>query len=347
MAGEVTNVFELESLAKERLDEDVYHYLAEGADDGVTLAANTTAFQELQIRARRLIDVSVVDTTTQLFGESFDSPIFLSPVGFQVGFHPNGEPAVARAAAARGHLMIVSSASTFSVGEISEAGGRPVWFQLYPTADRSITKKLLERAEAAGCPAVALTVDTPVLGNRQKHGDYLKLLMKADRIRMANYEGIRTDQSILDPSMSWDMVSWLKENSAMKVVLKGIVTREDATLALEHGADGLIVSNHGGRQEESNRGTIECLPEVAEAVAGRIPVLLDGGVRRGTDVLKALALGATAVGIGRPYIWGLAARGQAGVEDVLDILQEELVRAMQLAGAPSIERIASDHVKWK
>ncbi len=192
---------------------------------------------------------------------------------------------------------------------------------------------------------MVLTVDTPVLGNRERHGDYLAKML-AGGTRMGNYEGLRTDEPIIDPTMTWDMLDWLRENCGMKLVVKGIVTHEDTERCVERGVDAIIVSNHGGRQEESNRGTIECLPEVVEA-AGDIPVLIDGGFRRGTDVFKALALGARAACVGRPYVWGLAALGAQGVELAVEILRTELVRTMQLAGTTSLATIEASHVEWK
>ncbi len=326
------NVFQIAAIAKERLGDDAYGYLEGGADDLYTVRANLEAYRKLQIRARRLVDVREIDTTVSLLGETHASPILLAPVGLQMAFHAKGELPTARAAAARNRRMIVSSVSNYSVGEIAAAGGTPVWFQLYPTPDREITRGLLRRAEQVGCRVVVLTVDTPVFGNREQGGDTLQRLLK--ETRLGNYEGLRRNEPINDSSMTWDMVGWLKSNCRMQVVLKGIVTREDAELSVRHGADGIIVSNHGGRQEESNRATVDSLPEVVAVVEGRIPVLLDGGIRRGTDIFKALALGANAVCIGRPFCWGLAAWGQQGVERVLDLLHAELVRAMQLCGTP-------------
>ena len=338
------NVFDLEARARERLGEEAFAYLAGGSDDERTLAANHEDFARIGIRARRLVDVRDVETGVALLGERWPAPIFLSPVGFQTLFDPEGELATARAAAAAGHRMIVSSASNHSVGEIAEAAGRAVWFQLYPTPDRSITRRLLERAEAAGCPVVVLTVDTPVFGNRERHADYLETLANRGVVRLGNYEGIRTDEPMTDPALTWEIVDWLKTACGMKVVLKGIVTREDAALSVERGADGVIVSNHGGRQLESDRSTIACLPEVVEAVGGRVPVMLDGGVRRGTDIFKALALGAAAVGIGRPYIWGLAAGAERGVARALEILRTELERTLRLAGTPRLSAIGPGSV---
>ena len=337
------NVFHLEDAARARLSDEAYEYLAGGADDMRTVAANEAGYRAFGIRERRLVDVSRVDTSLELFGSELASPILLAPVGFQGIFHAEGELATARAAAARGHRMFVSSVSNSSVSEIAQAGGAEVWFQLYPTTDRAVTRGLLERAERAGCGVVALTVDTPVIGNREASATTVQKMI-AGSVRMGNFEGLGTFTTVTDPSMTWDMVAWLRANTRMKLVLKGIVTHEDAALAIEHGVDGVIVSNHGGRQLESDRATVACLPEVAETIHGRIPVLLDGGIRRGTDVFKALALGARAVCIGRPFCWGLAAFGRAGVERALELLQAELVRDMQLAGAPNLAAITRDCV---
>lgn len=333
------NVYQLKAVARTQLSTSAYDYLAGGADDNRTVTANEKAYLQFQIRARRLVDVREIDTSLEILGERLESPILLAPVGFQKVFHPEGELASARAAANLKHRMLVSSVSNYSVGEIVTAGQTPVWFQLYPTPNRKVTLGLLRRAEAAGCSVLVLTVDTPVIGNRELHGTTLAELLKGEAMRLGNYEGIRSGEPITDPSMTWDMVTWLKSHCSMKVVLKGIVTREDAELSVKHGADSVIVSNHGGRQLESDRGTVECLPEVVDAIAGRMPVLLDGGIRRGTDIFKALALGADAICIGRPYCWGLAAYGQAGVEQALDLLQAELVRAMRLAGVTTLSGI--------
>ena len=335
--ADAQNVFDLEAAARRALSGETYAYLSGGADDMRTVTANHEAFEHVQIRARSLVDVSNIDTTLTLFGQSLRSPILLAPVGFQSVFHPEGELATARAAAARGHQMILSSVSTFAVGDVARSGGQPLWFQLYPTTNRAVTRGVLGRAEAAGCPVVLLTVDTPVTGNREGHITSLNRLLR--EAPLGNFEGLRTNETVTDPTMTWDMIGWLRSNTSMKVVLKGIVTREDALLAVEHGVDGIVVSNHGGRQLESDRSTLACLPEVVAAVGGRMPVLIDGGIRRGTDIFKALALGADAIAIGRPYCWGLDGNGQRGVERALELLQAELVRAMQLAGTPRLSNI--------
>jgi isopentenyl diphosphate isomerase/L-lactate dehydrogenase-like FMN-dependent dehydrogenase len=339
-------VSQLEHAARFALDRDAWEYLAGGADDMRTVARNVSAFREIQIRARRLVDVRDVDTSVRLFGVAHKTPILLAPVGFQQLFHPQAELASARAAAARGHGMILSSVANRAVEQVVTTGVSPLWFQLYPTTNRSVTEGLLRRAESAGCEVVALTIDSPVLGNRERYGTRLADMLASGELPLANYEGLGEYQSFDDASLTWDMVGWIRDHCDMHVVLKGVVTAEDAELAVTHGADGLIVSNHGGRQEESDRSTIECLPEVVAAVDGAMPVLIDGGFRRGTDVFKALALGADAVCIGRPYVWGLSAFGQEGVEHALDLLSAELVRIMQLAGVTTIAGIDERFVEF-
>jgi isopentenyl diphosphate isomerase/L-lactate dehydrogenase-like FMN-dependent dehydrogenase len=240
--------------------------------------------------------------------------------------------------------MIASTVSSYSIHEISEAGGRAPWFQLYPGADRTGTERLVRLAESAGCRVLVLTVDTPVVGNREGHRDYLEMILSEGKTVLGNFVELGEEPNLSTESMTWNDLSWLCSMTDMKVVVKGIVTREDAEQVVKNGAAGIIVSNHGGRQEESNRGSLECLPEVVAGTNGRIPVLMDGGIRRGTDVFKALALGAHAVCIGRPYMWGLAAFGQAGVERVLEILDEEFIRIQQLSGVPNIADIGRDSI---
>ena len=339
------NVFDLERLSRKVMGEDALLYLNGGSDDLRTVKLNAEAYQEIQIRARRLIDVTNVSTSVKLFGQTLENPIILSPVGFQKFFHPDGEIGSAKASVKKKHQMIVSSVSNYSVNEIADQSQAKLWFQLYPTVDRKVTKKLLERAERAGCKVCVLTVDSPVLGNRERSGSTLSKLMDDKVLKMGNYEGILPEGTTFDDAgMTWDIIAWLRANCDMKIVLKGIVTREDAALSINHNVDGIIVSNHGGRQLESLRSTIDCLPEIVEEIDGKIPILIDGGIRRGTDIFKALALGATAVCIGRPFCWGLGALGQQGVEMVLDLLKAELIRDMQLAGTASIEKISRNHV---
>ncbi len=339
------NVLEFEALARAKLDDESYAFLAGAADDGRTLDRNSRAFHDVQIRTRRLIDVSHIDTSITLLGESLPSPIMLAPVGVQGIFHPEGELASARAAARKGHMFISATLANHPLAEVATAYGRPPWFQLYTTADRKVSAGLLDQANACGCPVCVLTVDVPMLGNRESQRTFLERTLPT--LSFGNLDPLGGFISPGDPALTWDIIPWIRQRTDMKLLLKGIVTREDTQLAIEHGVDGIIVSNHGGRQEESDRATIESLPEVVEAVGGpggRVPVIFDSGVRRGTDVFKAIALGASAVAIGRPYIWGLAADGQSGVEQVLDILDAELIHIMRLAGTTSIDRITSTHV---
>ena len=310
------------------------------------------------MRVRRLIDVRKIDTSVELFGTRFNLPIGLAPTGGNKFCHPLGEIAVARAAKETSTLQILSIFSTTSVEDVNREQGEPVWFQLYPGEDWSITTALLKRVEQAGCPVVVLTVDMQGGSNRETR----KRLTKTDNRdcsvchnrsdphhrfrRKPMFRGLDLSQfGRLSPAgMTWEFVRRLKDATSMKLLVKGIVTWEDAELCLEYGVDGLIVSNHGGRAEASGRSTIECLPEIVKVTNGRIPVMIDGGFRRGTDVFKALALGADAVCIGRPYLWGLAAFGQKGVQAVLDILRAELMIVMRQAGTTSIDKISRNHI---
>jgi isopentenyl diphosphate isomerase/L-lactate dehydrogenase-like FMN-dependent dehydrogenase len=343
------NVMDFEEAARKVLPPAHFGYLSTGVDDDATLRANRDGYKRLQLRPKRIVDVSgKVDASIELFGKRWETPIAMCPVGSQNAFHLQGELAVARAAGARKTLQILSTNTTWPIEKVAEAAG-PVWFQLYATSSWDVCQKLVRHAESAGCPVVALTVDLTV-------GRNTETLERARRIdkrecatchtpgahynRKPMFAGIEMKGvGTYLPAMTWDFVKRLKDSTKMKLVLKGIETREDAQACCEHGVDGIIVSNHGGRAEESGRGTIECLPEVVEGAAGRIPVLVDGGIRRGTDIVKALALGARAVGVGRPYIWGLSAFGQAGVERVLEILRTELELAMRQCGARSISQI--------
>jgi len=341
------DVFQFEETIRKKLPKDVNDFISGGADDEKTIHANREAFDQVEIRARRLVNVSQINTRTEVLGQQMETPILIAPVGFQKAIHPEGELAVARAAASHKHLMIASTVSSYSIEEISQNHSGKVWFQLYPTSDRNVARDLLQRAESAGCPVAALTVDTPVLGNRENQLSFLNKVLQSDQGYLGNFKNIDLRKGLSDPAMTWDIISWMKANTKMKIVIKGVVTREDTKLCVENGADAIIVSNHGGRQEESNRGTLECLPEVVAGAEGKIPILIDGGFRRGTDIFKALAMGAKAICIGRPYVWGLGAFGQQGVEKVLDILRAELIRIMQLAGATSIDKITPAFITKK
>ena len=346
MMEHIKNIAQLQALAEKHIAEDYFHYLEGGADDQRTLSRNITAFQSIQIRPRRLVDVREVDTSVQILGQDLPSPIILAPVGWQGYFHSDGEIATARAAQSTGHLMIASTVSVHPYSDIAKELERKPWFQLYPTTDRRITKLLLKKAEDEGCTVVVLTIDLPVAGNREKHIRTLTQGLKNEQKQTGNLRGLlKEGETPWDSSMTWDIIAWLSANTQMKIVLKGILTHEDASLAVKYGADAIIVSNHGGRQLESDLATIEALSEITDAITGKIPVLFDGGIRRGTDILKALAIGADAVCIGRAYCYGLGAGGQAGVERAIQILQEELVRNMKLTGVTSIQQLNRNYVR--
>jgi len=349
--NEALNVFDFEAVARQKLPPAHFGYMATGVDDDATLRANREGFSKLQIRPRRLVDVSRVDTSTELFGVSWKTPIILAPVGSQKAFHPEGEIAVARAAGVRNHLQILSTAATASVEAVASARGGPIWYQLYPTDSWRVTQALMKRAETAGCPVLVLTVDLPAGRNTETQARFAKEdTRQCSSCHLPGWSGFLrrkpmfdgldvTGVSLLSPALTWEFVRRVKESTKMRLVVKGIETREDAALCVSHGVDGIVVSNHGGRAEESGRATIECLPEVVDAVQGTVPVLVDGGFRRGSDIFKALALGAKAICIGRPYTWGLAAFGQAGVEKVLDILTREFELMMKHVGATSLAKV--------
>jgi isopentenyl diphosphate isomerase/L-lactate dehydrogenase-like FMN-dependent dehydrogenase len=343
---EVLNIFQLDRVAQRVLSPDVYHFIAGASDDGATNQANINAYAQRSLRPRRLVDVSAVDTSTELFGKNFRSPIILAPAGDQQRIHVDGELATARAAASEPSLMICSMLTSFSISEIAAVKGN-YWFQLYPSANRAFMRKLLADAVVAGCGAIVLTVDGPTRGNHEAE-QWFRLTrdraVPAKPARLGNLEGFKGAKGIGDPEFTWDDLAWLRDNTPLPLVLKGIVTREDARLCRKYGVDGVIVSNHGGRQEGNGRGTLDVLPEIAGELKGRMPVLIDGGIRRGSDVFTALALGADAVCIGRPYLWGLGAFGQPGVEKALAILQAELVRTMIYAGTSSLPAINKDYI---
>ena len=360
--AEALNVFEFEAAARKALPPAHFGYMATGVDGDVTLKANREGFSHYQLRPRRLVDVSRIDMSTEIFGTKWDTPIVISPVGSQKAFHPEGEVAVARAAQTKKTLQVLSTVATSSVEDVTAARGAPIWYQLYATNKWDATKKMIKRVEAAGCPVLVFTVDQ--LGGRNVETQYLQ--RRLDTRQCANCHGSSSGPepnavsyyrrkpmfdglemaglNRITPELTWDYVRRLRDVTPMKIVLKGIVTREDALLCMENGVDGIIVSNHGGRGEESGRATIDSLPEVIQAVGGRIPVLVDGGFRRGTDIFKALAMGARAVCIGRPYVWGLASFGQPGVERVLDILRRELDLVMRQCGTRLLKEITPAYV---
>ena len=351
------NVAECQAAARPHLPGDVYEYYARGAEDEVTLRGNERAYRELHFRPRVLVDVTEVDTACRLLGANLPSPVILAPTAFQRLCHPEGELATARAAGRKGHLMVASTLATTSIEDIAGATSGPLWLQLYVFRDRGLTESLVRRAAAAGCRAICLTVDVPVQGNREH--DVRNAFGLDGRGEMANFAGLLQsdlpttagDSGLnafiheqFDPSLTWDAVSWLKGLGALPVVVKGIQHPDDGELAVEAGADAVVVSNHGGRQLDGAEPTIRLLPDVVAAVKGRVPVLLDGGIRRGSDVAKALCLGADAVLIGRPYLWGLTLAGEDGVGHVLGILDRELERVMALLGARDLSELGPERL---
>ena len=337
IASQALNIFQIKKVASEKLSLPVWHFIINGSDDGKTMAANREVFDEWELRVRRMIDVSNIDTSVELFGDTFPSPIILAPIGAQQRVHPEGELATANVAAKRKQLMIASMMTSYSFTEIATVGG-PLWFQMYSSPHTEMMEYMLSLAEAENTPVLVLTVDTSSRGNREGERWFRRQITQTG-MRLGNFENYKGRMMIGDPSMTWDIIKWLRDNTRMKIVLKGIVTREDAALAVDHGVDGIIVSNHGGRQEESNRATLDSLIEVLEGTQDSIPVLIDGGFRRGTDIFKALALGARAVAIGRPQAYGLGAFGQEGVDQVLRILNTELETIMKFVGATSLSAI--------
>jgi 4-hydroxymandelate oxidase len=360
--GEALDVFDFENVARKKLPPGHWGYLATGSDDDGTIRANREGFSRWDLRVRRLIDVSKVDSSVTLIGTKWPTPIVLNPVGSQRAFHPEGELAVARAAKAKNHLQVLSTVATTSIEDVSAARGEPVWYQLYHRQDWNETRQMLKRAERAGCPAVAFTVDllggsnrltmiregrrdtrtcsTCHLGGAPMPGLRGGADVGNDNRRKPMLAGLEPGTPQLDVGTpTWNYIKRIKDTTTMKVFLKGIVTREDAQLAVEHGAAGVFVSNHGGRAEGSTRATVASLPEVVAGAHGRLGIILDGGIRRGVDIFKGLALGATATGIGRPYIWGLASFGQEGVETVLAILRREFEITMKQAGTTSVKQI--------
>jgi isopentenyl diphosphate isomerase/L-lactate dehydrogenase-like FMN-dependent dehydrogenase len=354
------NVFDFEPVARKNVPPAHFGYMASGLDDEVTLRANREGFLKFQLLPHRLNDVSKIDTSVELFGTKYDSPIFVSPTGGNQFFHPDGEVAVARAARVGNHLQILSTSSNFSVEDVTKARGAPIWFQLYASPVWEVAQALIKKADAAGCPVLMVTVDR-IAGRNQ---ETLFRLMRSDTrecagchdrgsfaarvVRRHNYDGIDVTGITgggESSNLSWETIKRMRDVTRMKIVLKGIVTAADAELAVQNGIDGILVSNHGGRGEDNGRSTIDALPEIIAAVNGRIPVIVDSGFRRGTDAVKALAMGAQAVGIGRPYLWGLGAFGQEGVERVLEIVRTETRAAMQQCGARSVKELNPGFVR--
>jgi 4-hydroxymandelate oxidase len=344
--AEPLNLDDFEAIARERLESGVYGYYAGGAEDEITIRANREAFQRIALRYRVLVDVSRIDTSIRLLGTSLAVPFVVAPLALQQMAHGDGEKATARAAASAGALMTLSTASSIALEEVAAASPEaPRWFQIYCYKDRTLTERLIHRAEEAGYGAIVLTVDAPVLGRRER--DLRHPFLLPEGIAPAHLEtppptsdGTSMLKAVVtEPAMAWKDLDWLRRRSSLPLLLKGIVRGDDALRALEAGADGIWVSNHGGRQLDTAIATARALPEIADTIAGRAPVIVDGGVRRGTDVIKAIAFGASAVAVGRPVLWGLAAGGESGVATVLAMLREEVERSMALSGCRTISEI--------
>jgi 4-hydroxymandelate oxidase len=354
---EPLNLRDLEALARERLPQMTWDYYASGADDESALRRNVEAFEQLRLHYRVLVDVATRDPSTTVLGQRAAMPILVAPTAFHRLAHEDGELASVRGAGDAGTIFILSTLSNTAVEQVVAAAAGPVWFQLYVYKDRGATEALVRRVEAAGCRALVLTVDAPLLGRRErdvKNRFALPAGLGIENMYAAGYAEVphaRAESGLaayfadlLDPSLTWRAVEWLRSITSLPLLVKGVVRADDAARAIEAGAAGVVVSNHGGRQLDASPATIDVLPRVVDAVAGRGEVLLDGGVRRGADVIKAVALGARAVLVGRPVLWGLAAGGREGVAGALALLRRELDLAMALCGCPDVASMTRDLV---
>jgi len=338
---------DFERAARERLPHMAYEFVSSGAGDEISMRWNREAFDRIRLRPRVLEDVSRIDTSVTLFGETLPHPILLAPVAYQKLFHAQGEAETARGAGAAHAVCVVSTACTCSIEEIASAATSPLWLQLYLQSDREVTRDLIARAEAAGVRALCLTVDTPVLGARnrqQRAGFALPPDFTTPHLDAKGRERLSVVSATREP-ITWRDVEWLQTIAHVPVLLKGILTGDDAARAIDHGAQGIVVSNHGARNLDTVPATIDALPEVAAAVDRRVPILVDGGIRRGTDIIKSIALGANAVLIGRPYAFALAVDGANGVARAIAILREELETALALLGRASLN-VVDKTVLW-
>lgn len=345
----VVNLLQLEAAARRHLPDHVFHYIAGGAGDELTVAANRSAFDRILLHPRVLVDVSKRSQRTSVLGCELSAPLLVAPTALHGMVHREGELATARAAAAFGTTMVLSTLATQPIEDVVRVAPGSVWFQLYVYKDRGATEALVARVEAAGAKALVVTVDAPYLGLREREGAHPLLLPQdfhAPNVvagtAPARADLARTFLDLVDPSLSWKDIAWLRRHTKLPIVLKGILRADDAERALEEGVDGIVVSNHGGRQLDGVVPTIDALAPIAEVISGRVALLVDGGVRRGTDVIKALARGADAVLLGRPILWGLAAAGSRGVHSVLEMLRHELDLAMALCGCTDIASITDE-----
>jgi 4-hydroxymandelate oxidase len=342
------NLSDYETLAQTLIEPASWDYIQGGSDDEITLRANRTAFERIRLRPRMLVNGSTPDLSTTVLGTPVSMPILVAPAAYHRLAHPEGECATARGAGMAHTLMTASTFSTRSIEDIAQAAGGPLWFQLYLYQNLELSASVVRRAGAAGYRAIVLTADVPRLGHRER--DVRNNFNLPSHLSLANFPDAEPEPEqhslFLPCTPTWETIDWLKTVTSLPILVKGILTAEDALLALERGVAGIIVSNHGGRQLDSALASIEALPEIVEAVAGRCEVYLDSGIRRGADVLKALALGARAVLIGRPFFWGLAVNGAEGVHHVLEILRAELEQAMVLSGHYSLATIDRSLVKF-
>ncbi|MEJ2284831.1 MAG: alpha-hydroxy acid oxidase [Desulfobacterales bacterium] len=352
---DLVSVFDYEAAARKKLPKTAYDYYRSGANDELTLHENHAAYERIRLKPKVLIDTSKRDLTTTVLGQTLSMPIMVAPTAFHCMAHPEGEVATARAAGKAGALMMLSTLSTSSIEEVLPEATGPVWFQLYVYKDREATLSLVERAVSHGCTAIALTVDAQVWGRRERDiknrfrlpkGLSIKNLMPAGK---GDFPDEKADSGLaayvtwqFDQTLTWKDIDWLCSKAKVPVLLKGVLHPDDARRAADHGAAGIIVSNHGARQLDTVPATIEALPDLVEAVDGKLEVLIDGGIRRGTDVFKAIALGAKAVGVGRPIIWGLAVDGEQGAKRVIDIVRKDFELTMRLCGCATLADITQD-----
>lgn len=351
------NLFDFEAAAAERIEASAWDYYRSGAGDESALRRNQAAWEDLVLHYRVLVDVARRSTRTTVLGHELAAPLIVAPTAFHRLAHPAGELATVRGAGAFGTIMTLSSLANTAVEEVVEAASGPVWFQLYVYRDRGATRALVERVQAAGAQALVLTVDAPRLGTRERdvrNRFSLPPGLRVENLHPDGYGGLPADrrdsglaayfQDLIDPSLSWADLDWLRSICDLPILVKGVVRADDARRAVGCGAAGVVVSNHGGRQLAASPATAEVLPRVVDAIDGAASVLVDGGIRRGEHVLKALALGADAVLLGRPILWGLGADGARGVRSVLELLRGELDLAMALCGCPDVASITRDLV---
>ena len=354
--AEPADLFDYTRMAPDHMSDVGWEYISGGAADELTLRWNRESYDRIRLRPRILVDVSQIDMRVTLFGRELPFPILLAPTAYHKLAHPEGEIATAKGAGACGATLVVSTSATTSLEDVARAATGPVWFQLYVQRDRDFTRELVRRAESSGYQAIVVTVDSPVLGPRYRETrTKFELPPGAER---ANFRGLKTATggqrpsestiytAVLDPKLTWKEIEWLRSLTKLPLLMKGVLNPEDAARGVDLGASGIIVSNHGGRNLDTLPATIDALPDVAARVGGRVPVLVDGGIRRGTDVLKAIAFGASAVLIGRPYLYGLAVGGADGVARVVNILRREFEMAMALTGRTSVAQIDRS-VIWK